>query len=299
MITSETIKNFVESNSKWIKRKETSIPGVYVLKYNNKCFYKNHWNEYLENCRGVVVNQKYDIISNPFQKIFNYGIESHAPRISGSEYVSAIRKVNGFMLAVSVYNGELIYSTTGSIDSDYVKMGKEMFEKTSDIDYFRWACQQSKSTAMFEIVHKEDPHIIKEKEGVYFLGSRKNEWGSKLNMYSDFEDKEYCFKGITYPERLFLKMDDLKQKVKNVKHEGYVIYCKDGRTTKIKSKYYLISKFFSRCNNTDKLFDRTAKSKYDEEFYPLIEKIHEDKDNFAFLSEQDRLEYIRNYLENL
>ena len=127
-LVNQDIKHFVENNPTLVSRKDTSYPGVYVLKYKKKVFYDNLWNEYLEECRGTLVDGDYNVISRPFTKIYNYGIEKRAPLLDDSVIVSAFRKVNGFMVAITWYNDDILVSTTGSIDSDYVKMALELID---------------------------------------------------------------------------------------------------------------------------------------------------------------------------
>lgn len=294
MITSQDIKNFVEINPKLVRKKETSIPGVYVLKYNNKCFYDSIWNKYIINCRGHVVDDDYNLIINPFTKIFNFGIEKDAPSINDDEYVFVSRKVNGFLFNVSwdKVRNQPIFGTTGSIDSKYVEYGKDLFYEY-EVDDFLNDVKESNCTFMFEAVHPDDPHIIPEDSGLYYIGSRENTWNSPIQLPIIHN---YPF---GYAEAFGIQMCALKEKLKTCKHEGYVIYAGDGRVTKIKSPYYLIKKFFARCNNTQKLLERNVEKRYPEEYYPLINHIQSNVEEFTCLSEQDRLIYIRNYLENI
>lgn len=304
MMNKDTVKRFVEGNLNLISKKETSIPGVYVLKYKNKCFYDSIWNETIENTRGAVIDSDYNLIANPFRKIYNYGIEKNAPKIDDDEMVTAIRKVNGFMLAVSLFNDDFLFSTTGSIDSKYAEMGKEIFwnqndPDSDDVKHLKMMMKATNSTYLYECVHPDDPHIIPEDVGVYYLGHRKNEWDGRFSY-----PKTPSIGGISLccgiaPEILYVSMKEIKEKVKTVNHEGYVIYTDDGRATKIKSPYYLVKKFLARCNKPEKLLDPKIKQNIEEEYYPLVDKVQEDIKYFTMLSEQDRLKYIRTFIENM
>ena len=294
-IVNRDMKHFVENNPTLVSKKETSYPGVYVLKYKRKVFYDNLWNEYLEECRGTLVDDEYNIISRPFSKIYNYGIEKRAPDLIPSSTVTAFRKINGFMVAITWYNDEILVSTTGSTDSDYVKMALELIDR----ERYRNVCKVWKGyTFMFECVHPNDPHIIPEETGMYLIGFRQNYWNSNL-IYSFDELKLLseqfgCFEVEHYQVKLFT----LTNIVKNVKHEGFVFYTGNGLSAKIKSPYYLIKKFVARNPKTDKLMDKNVKQKVDEEYYPLINHIQYNIEEFTNLNEQDRLECVRNFLDN-
>ena len=94
------LKEYVES-SNLVNMRECG-DGIYVLKYKKRVFYDNLWNQYIAECRGSIVDADFNLITYPFTKIYNYGIEKEAPVFSEIDtLVTAFRKVNGFMVAVS------------------------------------------------------------------------------------------------------------------------------------------------------------------------------------------------------
>ena len=294
-ITSADMKQFVETNPGLVTRKQSSYDNVYVLKYKRKVFYDNLWNDFLEECRGTLVDENYNVISRPFTKIYNYGIEENAPKLDDSTRVRAFQKVNGFMVAITWYNSDILVSTTGSTDSDFVKMAYDHI----DVDTYREVCQNWQGTTfMFECVHKNDPHIIQEKPGMYLLGYRENSWISKVEVDPGvlyvLAKQLNCYT----PEFIETNVGNLIRLAKCVKHEGYVAYTSNGyHSFKIKSPYYLVSKFTARNKDTTKLLGAGIKARVDEEFYPLIDHIKDNIDVFSELSEQDRLAFVRNFLE--
>jgi hypothetical protein len=294
-LVNQDIKHFVENNPNLVSRKETSYPGVYVLKYKKKVFYDNLWNEYLEECRGTLVDDDYNIVSRPFTKIYNYGIEKRAPILDDSVIVSAFRKVNGFMVAITWYNDDILVSTTGSTDSDYVKMALELIDR----EVCREVCKNWKGfTFMFECVHPNDPHIIPEEVGMHLLGYRENYWNSKImvepgELYllsKQFQCHEVKFHQLT--------IGTLLKIVKCVKHEGFVFYTSDGISAKIKSPYYLTSKWLARNLKIDKIMRDDFKQQIDEEYYPLLSAIRDNINEYTAKTEQERLQWVRNFLEN-
>jgi hypothetical protein len=125
----EKLKQYVSDNPKLVSMKPAG-DGIFVLKYRKKVFYDNLWDEYLEHCRGSVIDKDFNLISYPFQKIYNYGIEKEAPVFSEIDtIVTAFRKVNGFMVSLTWHNGDVLVSTTGSTSGDFVAMAKEMMLK--------------------------------------------------------------------------------------------------------------------------------------------------------------------------
>jgi hypothetical protein len=290
----EKIKQYVLDNPKLVSMKPAG-DNIFVLKYRKTVFYNNLWNEFLEHCRGTIVDSEFNLVSYPFQKIYNFGIEQAAPVLSDETKVTAFRKVNGFMVAVTVHNGELLVSTTGSASSDFVAMAKELM--LTHMCWADWCMMLSTAdmlgmTFMFEACHKNDPHIIPEKEGLHILGYRKNSWGSKvgynLEVLDNLAEQFNCHRAQGFATTV----GELVNLTKTAQHEGYVAYTDDGQAFKIKSPYYLIQKALARKKDILSL----NKEVVDEEYFPLIDHLLTISDQFNSLDEQSRLNYIRSFL---
>jgi hypothetical protein len=300
------LKNFVEQNPDLVTMRESvRYPGLFVLKYKRRVFFDSLWNDYLEECRGTVVDKDFNPIVRPFTKIYNHGIEDRAPVFKPDDQVLAYDKVNGFMCAVTVYNGELIVSTTGSLDSDFVKMAEDMIYQTANVENLKDQCKDGRITFMFEICHPNDPHIIPEQEGVYLLGWRGNFWDSNM-QHMAYESTANVLTLIAneigvypVPSYMVTTVADLEESMLTSRREGVVFYHIDGRAAKIKTKYYLAQKFVARNPRTDKLLTQAAYDILDEEYYPLLNEIRAKIDEFTALDEQARLAWCRNYLETM
>lgn len=291
----EEIQQFVNDNPKLVTMKETS-PGLFVLKYTRKVFYDGLWNDFLEECRGTIVDKDFTVVSRPFQKIYNYGVEDRSPKLADEVRIMAFRKINGFMVAMTWHNGDLLISTTGSTDNDYVNMARSLI----DLDKYSKVCRKWHGTTfMFECVHRDDPHIVPEKEGMYLLGYREKAWNSSISLdYVMMRMLTQDF-GTIPVESFTLTMCELMAMTKTCQHEGYVAYTADGQSFKIKSPYYLVQKWLARNPRTDKLLTKEFKEQIDEEYYGLLDDIRANIVEFTALTEQDRLDYIRKYLETL
>ena len=302
----EDLKNFVEQNPKLVTMRESvRYPGLFVLKYHRRVFFDGLWNDYLEECRGTVVDQDFNVIVRQCTKIYNPGVEARSPKFEPNEVVTAYDKVNGFMCAVTVYKGELLVSTTGSLDSDFAKMAEEMILATADIDRIRGLCDQGEFTLMFEVCHPSDPHIIPEQAGLYYLGFRRNSWNSDMQHMAYETTAEALISDARWmkvqpvPSYSVTTVAELEESMKTSQREGVVFYHQDGRAAKIKTPYYLVKKFVARNPRTDKLLTQKAYEIVDEEYYPLIDHIRANIDEFTALTEQDRLEWVRGYLETV
>jgi len=298
----DELKNYVETSG--LVNMKAAGDGIFVLKYKKKVFYDNLWNKYIAECRGSIVDADFNLVSYPFTKIYNYGIEKEAPKLVKDTKVIAFRKVNGFMTAMTVHKGELLVSTTGSTDSPYVDMAKEMMATHMPLIDWRLALGTADCegmTFMFECVHPNDPHIVPEKSGMYLLGARDNTWGSKIVRDPFFlqefaRDTLHCY----WAESVTTNMARVEQMAKECRHEGFVAYTDDGISFKIKSPYYLTSKWVARNPRTDKLVDlkNDIKQNIDEEYYGLIDAIRLNIEAYTAMNEQERLDWVRNYLEH-
>lgn len=242
-------------------------------KYKNKTFYKGLWTDELVECRGRVVDAIGNTVVNPFTKVFNYLENSNRSGLGSenviplNEQVLGVQKINGFMLAVTRYNGEWIYSTTGSMDSKFVDLGKEYVNPKPMEGHF---------TLLFEICSARDPHIIEEVEGAYLIGIRsplETAYTSSLKKeeYLDWLAIQNGWKRPNYEVNSF---NYFVEQAKVVKHEGFCIY--GFKNLKLKSRYYLGAKALSR-------FSRST----DDDFASILIP--------KGLNEQERLVYIRNH----
>lgn len=282
-------------------RESTRFPGLFVQKYTRKVFYDNLWTPELIESRGAVIDAQGNTVIRPFTKIFNR--YENGTDINLNTVVLAIQKINGFMAAVTYVPsvGKTIVSTTGSLDSEYVDMAEEILPESAIVlaEYFK----ENPITFLYEIVHPNDPHIIKEQLGAYLIGSRVV---SNSAPYSTSLAKEKLLDilahrslGIIRPTWFYSPFREIVEKNRCATHEGFVVYSKD-QALKIKSPFYLVSKFFGRQskNKIHRLIKdpMSFKRDIDEEFYPLVDAIAAIKDEFVEFTEQERIDYIQKFL---
>lgn len=286
-----------------ITRKEsTRYPGLFVKKYTRQVFFDNLWheNEELLEARGHVELEDGTVVVRPFTKIFNRN--ENGTDIALDEEVVAIRKVNGFMACATYVPqvGEVVVSTTGSLDSDFVRYAEEYITSKVKDAIIKFSTEEHPVTFMFEIVHQEDPHIIKEACGAYLIGGRYIDNPEAYHSDHIVEDTldilasdEYM--NVHRPEWKVCKFGEVVDDAKTCKHEGYVVYGQtSGTALKIKSPYYLALKAAARKKDIMSL----NKQFVDEEFYPLIDYIKEHKDEFNALEEQERITFMEKFIND-
>ena len=291
------IREFVEKNPKLVSfRQSERHPDLYVVKYKRKVFYNNLWTPELQEMRGLVVDKDWNVVVHPFTKIFNRG--ENGTDIHRDESVVAVRKINGFMACMTRYKGRNIISTTGSLDSDFVKLAEK---------YLKFLNIWTGFSYIFEICDPSDPHIVPERPGAYLIGMRDLVSGKM--MPETFLDNErpklvnliHRDMDVHRPDWFVAPFGKVVEMSKRVLHEGFVVYGqKSGTILKIKSPHYLFTKFMARKNSL-KLAEmlnepQKVKQTVDEEFYPVVDFLSQNKDKFTALNEAERINYIRNFM---
>jgi predicted kinase len=304
-VPAETIKKMVDrfeiklapdvDYTDFVQIKEQN--GLFVHKYKRKVFYDNLWNMHPElvDARGLIRDADGNVVQYPFTKVFNR--HENGTDIPLDHQVIAVDKINGFLAAVTWYNGDILVSTTGSLTSEHVDMAKEILP----LDRMKLVLESYQNLSFcFEIVHPNDPHIISEYEGVYLIGAREKVLGS-VKQSEVFLDAIALDFGVFRPKWEYIRFSDLLEKAKTYKREGYVVYDQESDTVlKLKTPYYLTSKFIARTKKLDLIFDRNYKQHFEEEFYSLCEHLQKSytKEQFLEIPEQERLTIIRDWAEH-
>lgn len=321
-VTDEYLKN-TATKKLWYRNPSKKYPELSVLKYTKQVHFNNLWDNALLEMRGLIVDQYGNIIVRPFNKVFN--LSEHLDRYSKyplnlEELKQAkfylVRKVNGYLGVItyvelpkehgsygSSFNKKIIYSTTGSTDSWFAQTLEREVEKRPNIKNLVESFPNY--SFMFEVCVPEDKHIIDEKEGLYLIGCRNVQTGEMIDeRVLDGLAKTYQVERYQTDERLIspYSYEEILERVKKVTHEGYMVFSDNPNIPifKIKSNYYLISKFLGRCTEKN-IGNKLNKQHFDEEFYPVVHHINNEigLNNFLEMEEQERIALIRNKIESI
>lgn len=279
--------------------------GYKVVKYRNKVFFKNLWTPLLQECRGLILDQEDNIVAWPFTKVFNIG--ENGTTFPALPY-ELVEKKNGFLGVVSIgTDGELLFSTTGSLESEFVDMWRDYFYKHTTPegvrDLMMGLMGESVISVMFEVCHPNDPHIVKEDHGIYLIGARYITGNMADEAVLDLLAKS---QGTwKRPEHFMCRsQEQVDELLKNCQHEGFMIRDVDGNiVAKYKSKNYLRRKLLARCSATKiaQLYDMDIEELFkvglEEEFIHIVAELRNrySAEQWASMSQVDRL----NVLDNL
>lgn len=270
--------------------------GLRLFKYAKRVFYEASWSEHeaLIRARGHVYDIAGNIVSNPFDKVFNYKEEGAGLELEGETPVRAVEKLNGFLGVISphpIHRGQLLVHTTGSFDSDFVGYIHDQLDPATK-GRIAQLFSKRRLTLMFEVLHPKDPHIITYGEndfGLHLIGARQIEVGSSLLTEHELDGLAQAI-GVRRPHHFETTFEQLQRENSTCRLEGYMVRLLDEAQTmvlKLKSPYYLTTKFLARMKdgNWKHLYanPESFKQRLDEEFFPLVDMVREDYDLASIL----------------
>ncbi len=110
--------------------------------------------------------------------------------------------------------------------------------------------------------------------------------------------------GFSRPEKFIASLSEIMELRKTSKNmEGWMVrdIATGEHLSKIKTAHYLVTKFLGRMSEGNWKFLMTNKKQFiernqiDEEFLPLVDYVHENRELFAVMSQEERVVAVRNY----
>jgi len=141
-----------------------------IFNYTDKASWENYWTPVTLQCRGLVIDDKGNIIARPFPKFFNYG-QPGAADIGLEDEIVAFDKADG-SLGILLPNGEVC--TRGSFTSEQAVWATTWWKETRGSRMIH-----PDITQLFEIVYPGNRIVIDygDIEGLIALGSIHIETG--------------------------------------------------------------------------------------------------------------------------
>lgn len=215
-------------------------------------------------------------VSLGFKKFTNLGEQPTFEPIDSHTDFEFVRKLDGSLLIVSQYKGELIVRTRGTIDASTLENGheiallKEKYPKAFDNFWLK----SENQTLLFEWTTPTNRIVLKESDEptLWLIGIVTHKesdvdpfmmfMGVTHTSYTYFTqsqlDEQAVYLGVPRPERYELNLPGVTEYLKDKDSiEGVVIYSNRGQTLKkVKTPRYLyMHKAFTGIKNVDHLFD--------------------------------------------
>lgn len=210
--------------------------------------------------RGIVFNQKGEVIGRPLHKFFNVNErpETHASVLDWTKIVRVMDKRDGSMIhTVQAVNDEerpcagckFAFKSKKSYTSDVALQANNWL--TDQLDFIKWIefcnyCVENNMTAIFEWTSPTARIVLYyEDSGLQLLHIRKNDTGEYLMPDALYDLAQKFDIPVVEPDGLaltlieddFSKLFDLSQTLEG--KEGWVIQFEDGNMVKLKTKWYL------------------------------------------------------------
>lgn len=224
-----------------------SVDDLLVLNYNQIESPKT--NPLVIECRSLILDNQYSIVSRSMDRFFNYGEALNVqPEIDFSKAI-CYEKVDGSLIKIYNHKGVWLAATRGTAyaesPSGFGHTFKSLVLKALECEeeLFQDKCNEflcKDFTYIFELTSVEN-RVVKRYDGytLHYLTSRHNQTGG----YGDSYEKEQCIKlgAREINKYKFSGIEECIRTVRNLKDldEGYVVYQDGVPVSKIKSPAYL------------------------------------------------------------
>ena len=278
-----------------------SLP-LRILNYSQKTQYESRWDDVTLNCRGLIVDNDYKIIVQPFGKFFNYEeVQNKGVIPEKSDYIYVQDKMDGSFGILFSYDNQWVMATRGSFTSDQAIRGLEIAKRLFNLDSWErsiaYAC---------EIIYPENRIVVDygEDEKLVFLSAfynRSYEWNEGENELhwttakAFFNVNRIPYKYIVHTEQHFLSGDsqinmfDALKRMNHKNSEGFILrFFPSNFRMKIKFEDYIsLHRIITNISSYDiweNLMERgemneTVLSEVPDEFYDWVRKKERDLRN--------------------
>ena len=206
-----------------------------IWNYSEKVQYDNLWDDITMQTRGLVTDEKGNIVARPFKKFFNDSEKKHTPTPDFDVY----EKMDGSLGILFYYKGEWVLSTRGSFTSDQAIKGFEMLQK------YEYQKLHKDYTYLFEIIYDDNRIVVKyDYEDLILLGMINTETGYEVDLYGEGNDVRLKNLITNLGFKVVKKYDGindysiLKGMIKD-DEEGFVVKFSNGDRMKVKGEEYM------------------------------------------------------------
>lgn len=203
---------------------------LYIYNYTSIAVYDDFWPVEVMACRGLIVDDKDNIIARPFKKFFNYeDYLSHRELPEGIDFQNpfeAFEKMDGSLGVLYFIGNKPFIATRGSFDSEQAQRANKILQNV-----YRDVVFDKNLTYLFEIIYPENRIVIdyKGEEGLFLLAIIDTQTGNDLEI-----------KDIGFPICDKFPLDSISEAkaFPQDNREGFVIKFENGFRVKIKFDEY-------------------------------------------------------------
>ncbi|MFN8349504.1 MAG: T4 RnlA family RNA ligase [Spirosomataceae bacterium] len=135
-------------------QKHPSAP-LYIYNYTPKTQYDRVWNEWTLACRGLILDEEYNIVARPFGKFFNLGEMEN--QVIPNEPFEVFEKLDGSLGILYWHEGKPFIASRGSFSSEQALVATELLHTR----YTQLIPQLDPTkTYLFEIIYPENRIVV-------------------------------------------------------------------------------------------------------------------------------------------
>lgn len=222
MINVEAIQTEIDDG--YINRQAHPVAPLSILNYSAKTQYEWRWNDETKACRGLIVDEDWNVIARPFPKFFsaeqlNYQVPA--------EPFQAFEKLDGSLGILYFVDGEPRIATRGSFTSPQAIRATEILHS-----HYGFVRLNPDLTYLFEIIYPENRIVIDygRVEELVLLAIIETQTGRELPLHEIGFPLAKRYLGIQDFDELMTQQDDSR--------EGFVVLFESGTRVKIKFDEY-------------------------------------------------------------
>lgn len=229
---------------------------LYIYNYSQTTQFEDFWNEYTLMSRGLILNDKGDIIARPFPKFFNYE-EVDSTQIP-NETFEVYEKVDGSLGILYWFEDMPYIATRGSFSSEQAIWASEFLHQ----NYAHLFKKLNRNyTYLFEIIYPENRIVVDygETKDLVLLAIIETATGRDIDLSENVGFNEVKkFDGLT--DYQHLKNYDAPN------FEGFVLKFKSGFRLKVKlAEYVRLHRIITNISTVD-IWEYLSENKPFEEF---------------------------------
>jgi tRNA splicing ligase len=216
----------------YVKVQKHPQHDLFIYNYTPKAQYEKYWNEITLACRGLILDDDYNIIARPFVKFFNWG-EIPDQELPATPF-EVYEKMDGSLGILYWINKEPFIATRGSFTSTQAVVATQMLQQ----QYAAAIPQLDKTkTYLFEIIYPENRIVVNYgvEKRLYLLAVIDTQTGAEPEPPSAYAHLGFPVVKAYDGVQDFNELKGLEEANK----EGFVIRFQTGLRLKVKFEEYL------------------------------------------------------------
>lgn len=218
----------------YINKEKHPSADIYILNYSKTCSLEQMWNEATLQCRGVIVDKDYNVLSRPFDKFFNYEeIEDKSVIPNGK--AEAFEKIDG-SLGITYWVDDTPYiATRGSFVSDQAVHATKILH-TKYREQWDMMRKNRAFTFLFEIVYPDNRIVVDygDMDDIVLLAIINNS-NPQIELPVDIYRDCFC---TVKSYGMFEDWLNIREQIAGDNREGFVLKFDNGFRMKMKYEEY-------------------------------------------------------------